>query len=723
MLYFGITSPLLSHSISNREQPSVGTLLSTHTMAHTLHGFDNVFSLGGSADEIVRWQRKVTLCFSVAVGAVLTALLAAAAADRGVHRILVYTCVVAVLASVGVAAWICSGRRLGATATAVYLYCIGLAVLVFELEARTVLRTGWPALVLIVDFMLVLRIDDGIAAWFVVVVSVVMAVLGVETAVRFGVLDMPGLRGQEERREVLMRIVDCEVLPCATGLVDQLFAAALGMCVFVVDFVATRGFAREVQKEQAVMQRTISTVQEVSRLLAKYDVEGVARMLSEQQRELPALMHETLKQMEANLRNYRPYLPAALFEERDHPSTARLSPAPPGLESGVATVVFTDIRSSTAIWECAPEGMRLGLQIHNTIVRDTFSSYNGYEVKTIGDAFMIAFETTCEAMHFALRTHEHLRTADWPLSLLDAPICANQGPLWGGLTVRIGINTGPVTVEQNTLTARIDYLGHTVNVAARLENICPPGAVAIRSDLWHDECSLCEASTGDTQTLTLKGVSTGISVLFVWPVSLAGRRLSPLRGSSTTRHTDDTSDTRTTSSLHTRTLLHPYADTPATVSMVDVEVPDTSSHRAMSVALSALTVQLDQSGGMLVTLLGNCAFVGWNLTRSAPGHVENAIRFAQRLHRSSWLGGAGLVSGNVQHGDVGSRTQRFVTVLGPAVRRARCLCEEAVREGALCLYEPPQGTAPPSALQEIMLTHRNRAGVYMIVPEARYPLG
>ena len=126
----------------------------------------------------------------------------------------------------------------------------------------------------------------------------------------------------------------------------------------------------------------------------------------------------------------------------------------------------------------------------------------------------------------------------------------------------------------------------------------------------------------------------------------------------------------------------------------------------MSFGLTTLTISLEQSGGSLVTLLGNCVCVGWNVSRSAPAHMENAIRFVQRMSVKSALHGAGLASGPVQHGDVGARSQRFVTVMGDVVRRSWALCEEAVRDGVVCLYEPPEGTTLPSALEDVLVQHK-----------------
>ena len=676
---------------------------------------EKCFSCDGRADDLEYWQRKLLFSSAGIVFPISVAFMIVVPLEqRPFLRVVMST--IAAVSCLTLLAIFCK-VHLSNHVTTGLLYVVGIIGMLLDMEARTMGIFLWPFVLIVLDSLLMLRVGKKRVMMFVCLMLCWVSLLAVEQAVRFGLFDMPGLLPQEERRRIMEKRSVCAKLPCAMGAFNEIVDVMPVFAVVIVNYITTDGFAQQVRKEQAVMQRTISTVQEVSRLLAKYDVEGVARMLSEQQRELPALMHETLKQMEANLRNYRPYLPAALFEERDHPSTARLSPAPPGLESGVATVVFTDIRSSTAIWECAPEGMRLGLQIHNAVLREEMHQYGGYEVKTIGDAFMIAFETTCEGMNFALRTHESLRRAAWPLSLLEeAPICANQGPLWGGLTVRIGINTGPVTVERNALTGRIDYFGHTVNVASRLEGSCTPGAVTVLSDLWMSECQSCNAAVGATQALELKGVADTVFVVSVWPVSLAGRETSPLREGVLTENTSFMTYASSSSAFFT-----PYLEPtgiPATVGVM--ELADTSAPlRVVSMGLSALTAQLDQSGGMLVALLGNCVCAGWNLTRCAPAHMENAVRFAQRAQRAKISNGTGLVSGLIRHGDVGSRTQRFVTVIGDPVRRSWALCEAAVRGGGLCLYEPPSDVEMPSALNHMLEPDAKCKGLYKVVNVSR----
>ena len=66
---------------------------------------------------------------------------------------------------------------------------------------------------------------------------------------------------------------------------------------------------------------------------------------------------------------------------------------------GTATILFTDMENSSALFE------RLGdlraqeiLRAHNAIIREQVVLHNGYEVKSMGDGFMIAFSSARRAL-------------------------------------------------------------------------------------------------------------------------------------------------------------------------------------------------------------------------------------------------------------------------------------------------------------------------------------
>ena len=191
-------------------------------------------------------------------------------------------------------------------------YGVAAGVLLNDLSSRAVGELSWFSLIIIADFLLVMRVDAKYALWLVSFLVLWLLVMSAEAVLRFGVFDIPGLRPQDGkggRREHFERMGDCSTLPCKED-VATILSNVLGHCgVFVLDFIATRGFARDVLKEQTRMERTISTVQEIASLLAGYDVEAVAELLKAHEGEMPGGMANALRRLEQNLRVYKAYLP------------------------------------------------------------------------------------------------------------------------------------------------------------------------------------------------------------------------------------------------------------------------------------------------------------------------------------------------------------------------------------------------------------------------------
>jgi class 3 adenylate cyclase len=116
-----------------------------------------------------------------------------------------------------------------------------------------------------------------------------------------------------------------------------------------------------------------------------------------------------------------------------------------GAPKTTIAVVFTDIVGSTALGnEVGDEGMAAVREAHFRQGRGLIRKHRGYEIKTMGDAFMAAFHTAVEALDFALELsastgHELVR-------------------------IRAGIHVGPVRIEEE------DAFGAVVKYAARVES-------------------------------------------------------------------------------------------------------------------------------------------------------------------------------------------------------------------------------------------------------------
>jgi WD40 repeat protein/class 3 adenylate cyclase len=110
----------------------------------------------------------------------------------------------------------------------------------------------------------------------------------------------------------------------------------------------------------------------------------------------------------------------------------------------ILTLIFTDIVGSTALGvELGDEAMGEVRHAHFARARQLIKKCDGYEIKTIGDSFMVAFRAVVDALNFALELY------------------ADTGHK--RVRVRAGIHVGQVRIEEE------DAYGHMVNYTARVE--------------------------------------------------------------------------------------------------------------------------------------------------------------------------------------------------------------------------------------------------------------
>lgn len=121
--------------------------------------------------------------------------------------------------------------------------------------------------------------------------------------------------------------------------------------------------------------------------------------------------------------------------------------------TGQVALVFTDIQGSTYMWDTAPDAVKHSLAMHNVCIRKLIKEHRGYEVKTEGDAFMVAFQQPVAAASFCLAVQIRLLDIKWPDDLFQFPQCVrerssdNTTTIWNGLRVRMGIHYGSPIAE------------------------------------------------------------------------------------------------------------------------------------------------------------------------------------------------------------------------------------------------------------------------------------
>lgn len=155
--------------------------------------------------------------------------------------------------------------------------------------------------------------------------------------------------------------------------------------------------------------------------------------------------------------------------------------------TGDLAMIFTDIKSSTALWEAYPVPMRSAIKTHNMVMRRQLRLIGGYEVKTEGDAFMVCFPTATSALLWCFSVQAALLEAPWPAEILSSDHCreyrdSDDNVIFRGLSVRMGIHWGNPVCEMDPITRRMDYFGPMVNRAARVSGAADGGQIYVSSD-------------------------------------------------------------------------------------------------------------------------------------------------------------------------------------------------------------------------------------------------
>lgn len=189
-------------------------------------------------------------------------------------------------------------------------------------------------------------------------------------------------------------------------------------------------------------------------------------------------------------------------------SLNRLDPEIPA-PTGNVSIVFTDIKNSTTLWEMHESAMRSAIKLHNEVMRRQLRRIGGYEVKTEGDAFMVSFPTATSALLWCFAVQLSLLEVAWPSEILNSMtgqtvFDKDNNSIFKGLSVRMGIHYGECVSETDPVTRRMDYFGPMVNKASRISAVADGGQIAVSSD-FISEIQRCLESYQDTDRTGSQG--------------------------------------------------------------------------------------------------------------------------------------------------------------------------------------------------------------------------
>lgn len=110
--------------------------------------------------------------------------------------------------------------------------------------------------------------------------------------------------------------------------------------------------------------------------------------------------------------------------------------------------LFTDLESSTRLWEEHPEEMKGALATHDEILDKAVEAADGHVLKTTGDGMIAVFPNVPDAVRTCLDAQLRISNQSWPTSR--------------PLKVRMGLHAGEAEEREG------DYFGPTLNRAARV---------------------------------------------------------------------------------------------------------------------------------------------------------------------------------------------------------------------------------------------------------------
>jgi predicted ATPase/DNA-binding SARP family transcriptional activator len=127
--------------------------------------------------------------------------------------------------------------------------------------------------------------------------------------------------------------------------------------------------------------------------------------------------------------------------------------------SGILTFLFTDLESSTRLWDEHEAAMSAALERHDALLREVVTRNDGRVMKTTGDGTFAVFANAAGALQAAAEAQRALEATVW----------GETGPL----RARIALHTGEAEQRDD------DYFGPTLNRAARLMGIAHGGQVLV----------------------------------------------------------------------------------------------------------------------------------------------------------------------------------------------------------------------------------------------------
>jgi adenylate cyclase len=175
-------------------------------------------------------------------------------------------------------------------------------------------------------------------------------------------------------------------------------------------------------------------------------------------------------------------------------SNREISAGVTGPERRLAAIMFTDMVGYSALAQSDEATALAVLDQHNRLLRPVFSRFHGREVKTVGDAFLVEFDSALDSARCALEVQRVLH--EYNLTAAEA---------WK-IRIRIGIHVGDVVQEDG------DVLGDAVNIASRIQSLAEAGGISLTQQVYDQIQNKISAPLVRLPPVVLKNIQVPMSV-------------------------------------------------------------------------------------------------------------------------------------------------------------------------------------------------------------------
>ena len=170
------------------------------------------------------------------------------------------------------------------------------------------------------------------------------------------------------------------------------------------------------------------------------------------------------------------------------------------IERHLAAIVAADVVGYSRLMGADERGTLAALKAHRAgLIDPLIAAYSGHIVKTTGDGLLLTFPSVVEAVSCAAAIQRGMAER-------------NQNvPAHRRIEFRIGVNIGDVIVDKG------DVFGDGVNIAARLEQIAPPGGICLSEDAYRQVRGKLDIPVVDAGEQNLKNISHPVRAFRIEP--------------------------------------------------------------------------------------------------------------------------------------------------------------------------------------------------------------